>query len=472
MGERVAVTGAAGHLGRAVVARLLDLADRGEVEEVVALDRAPSPLRHPRLRTVVADVREPALGEHLGGCRAVVHLAFVVETGSRDPAEVQAINVGGTQAVVRAAIEAGAEQVVYASSIGAYGFHADNAGRVLDERAPIRGNEDFYYTRTKAEVERWLDEVEAAHQALVVTRLRPSLFVDPGSGRAGVLRGPVLLRIGGGDAAMHVTHQDDVADAVVLALRRRARGAFNLATEEPLPLAAFGAAVGRRTVRVPGAALRALEAAYALGLGDVDPAWLTRTTAHPIVVTSERARRELGWRPRWPTTGAVLRAVAGRPTACASPATRLVLGGAALASRLPGGLGMGAHVENESRSISGALNLVFTGPAPSEWHLQLDGGAARVRPGLAPDARAHVRMADDVFHALLAGRLAWTTAQMTGRVRFHGPGEFAFIPGLIVERFRALGRAEGLKGAPGRALRRLVARRAGLSGVSGVEEPR
>lgn len=466
MSGRIAVTGSSGNLGRAVLERLLALP---EVDEVVALDRAPATLTHARLRSVVADVRDPGIGEHLRGCAAVMHLAFVVESGSRDAATVDAINLGGTKNVVRAALAARVEQVVYASSIACYGFHADNAGRALDEAAPARGNAEFYYTRTKAEVERWLDEVVAEHPGVAVARLRPCMFLDPASTRAEVLRTPVFVRFTRSDVPIHVAHQADIADAFVLALRRRARGAFNLAPEDALPLGAWASAIGRRAVPLPDVALRAFELAYTRGLGDVDPAWFRFTVQHPIVVTSERARRELGWRPRWPTSGAALRAIVGRPTACASPATRLALGAAAWAGSLPGGLGLSAHVRAESRSITGSVNLVLEGPRPSEWHVAIDAGAPRVLPGLVADSRASVRLSDETFHELLAGRLSWSTAQVTGRVRFHGPGEFAFVPGLLAERFRALGRGEGLRAWPGRALSRWISRRAGLPAVSATE---
>jgi UDP-glucose 4-epimerase len=450
---RIAITGASGHLGRLLVRRLLE---RPEVEELVALDLAPPASTDPRVRAVTADVREAGFARHLRGCDALVHLAFIVERGSRDQALVQAVNVDGTKNVVRAAIEAGVRHIVYASSIGAYGFHADNAGKVLDETAPTRGNDDFYYTRTKAEVERWLDEVEAAQPDVAIARLRPSMFINDGSGRARIMRTPVVLQMGPDEVLTHVTHPEDVAQAFVQALRKRARGAYNIAADEPLLASRWGPATGRRTLRVPAPALRGVERAYGLGLGDVDPVWFRIGSALSIVVSSEKAKRELGWRPVWPTSGAALRQVVGRPTACASRATWLALGGASVASRVPGGMGMGAHVEHESRTISGALNIVLTGEQPSEWRLELHEGRARILPGLVADARASVRMSDETFHDLLSNRLSYTTAQVTGRVRFTGSGELSFTPGLLTARLRALATAEGLRGLPGRAFARLI----------------
>lgn len=458
MTSRVAVTGSSGHLGRAVIEKLLLLDD--EVGEVVGIDRAPATLSHPKLRHVTADVRDPAIGQHLAGCTALLHFAFVVERGSRDEAAVLAINVGGTRNTVQAALAAGVERIVYSSSIAAYGFHPENADRPLDESSPLRGNADFYYTRTKAETDAWLGEVAAAHPGVAISRLRPSMFIDPASTRGAVVRRTAGVRLIGSGVPAHCTHQEDVVDAFVLAFRKGARGAFNLASEEPLPQSSWPAAMGKRAFMLPGA-MRGIELAYQAGWFDVDPRWLKLPATFPIVVSAERARRELGWRPRWPTTGSALRAIAGRPTACASPATRLALGSAALASRLPGGLPLGER-RHEARSIEGALNLVLTGPTPSEWHVAFEDGAIRVRPGLRSDARASARMLDQVLHQLLTGKLAWSSAQMTGKVRFHGPGEFTFVPGLLAERFKLMGEARGLAGLPGRAFARAITRRAGL----------
>ena len=94
-GMRVAVTGAAGSLGRHVVARLRDHPD---VATVVALDRAELPDPGPGVRFHVADVRDKDIGRHFEGCDAVLQLAFIVERGSRDPQlteDTPAMNVVG-----------------------------------------------------------------------------------------------------------------------------------------------------------------------------------------------------------------------------------------------------------------------------------------------------------------------------------------------------------------------------------------
>ena len=52
---------------------------------------------------------------------------------------------------------------------------------------------------------------------------------------------------------------------------------------------------------------------------------------------------------------------------------------------------------------------------------------------------------------------------MTGKIRFQGDGNFSFFLGALVQRFREMGTAKGLRGLPLRTFSRLVLSRAGLS---------
>jgi nucleoside-diphosphate-sugar epimerase len=104
---------------------------------------------------------------------------------------------------------------------------------------------------------------------------------------------------------------EDLADAVVLALARGARGAFNVSADDPLPPAELAAAAGLRHLPLPstvlGFATRLSPLLARLGLGEpVDPAW-QRHAEVAMVPSSERARSELGWRPSCATAVDVVR---------------------------------------------------------------------------------------------------------------------------------------------------------------------
>ncbi|UCE84582.1 MAG: NAD-dependent epimerase/dehydratase family protein, partial [Deltaproteobacteria bacterium] len=122
--RRVLVTGAAGFIGRRLIGSLA--ADRGDLETLVAMDvrEVPSAQRAPGVEYVVGDVRDAALEDLLRSHRvdAVVHLAAIVTPG-RDstPEEEYAVDVLGTENVLRACVKTGVRQLIVTSSGAAYG---------------------------------------------------------------------------------------------------------------------------------------------------------------------------------------------------------------------------------------------------------------------------------------------------------------------------------------------------------------
>src|SRR3712207_7122430 len=87
--------------------------------------------------TLFRSVRDPsALQEAFAGADVVVHLAFLI-TGNASRETTRAINVDGTLNAFRAAAAAGARRFVYASSVAAYGWHADNPERIQIGRAHV-----------------------------------------------------------------------------------------------------------------------------------------------------------------------------------------------------------------------------------------------------------------------------------------------------------------------------------------------
>jgi UDP-glucose 4-epimerase len=304
-GMRVAVTGATGNLGIGVVQ---SLAARPEVDEVVGIARRRPFLDLQGITWREADVASDQLVPLFADCAAVVHLAWLVQP-SRDPARLEAVNVGGSRRVARAAARAGVEALVHASSVGAYAPGPKD--RAVDESWPTDGMPASTYSRQKAAVERDLDRFEAEHPSMRVVRLRPGLtlqraaatevrrlFLGPFVPGALLRRRliPAIPAVTG--LRFQVVHADDVAEAFVAAVLGEARGPFNVAADPVVDPAVLGRAVGARPVRLPTVAVRAaVRMAWRLRLHPTEPAWLDLLLAVPIMDTT-RARRELGWAAR------------------------------------------------------------------------------------------------------------------------------------------------------------------------------
>lgn len=457
----IAVTGASGSLGRVFLERI---AKENSVQRIVALDRRAPKWSHPKVEFIECDVRDPAIADHFRGCDSVVHLAFIVEHSGRDEALVQEVNVGGTRNVAQACAKAGVGQLVHASSVAAYGFHPENLDGPLTEDAPTRGNPDFYYARTKAEAEHVLDEFERAHKGIKVARLRPSIFLGP-RGHRGLdrFRKRTWMYPGGRSKKLpvHVTHEDDVVEAFWLAVKRGAEGAFNIATDEPLPISEWARAMGKWPVPLPGAILGIADLAWKLNVSKVNPVWLRAGSQYPIVVSSSKARKQLRWRPRYDTTGQVLRAFAEAPTAMASRGTKLLFGLPVAVTRLRGSLPIGGRGAAGMKGMNGIANVVFTGEHPSEWRIEFNDGTLGIRSGIHPDADATIKIKETDFSDMLAGKLSYSKAAMTGKIRCTGDSGYNLFVGGIVGAFQ---RAQQ-RGPAGRMFANLVLRGNGVTAV-------
>jgi UDP-glucose 4-epimerase len=313
-GRTVAVTGASGNIGTALLRRLT--APAAGVAEVRGLSRRTPPDLAPYsgVQWHVADLGEPqsedVLAEFLAGADAVVHLAWALQPG-RHPDDLRRVNVEGTRRVIRAAATAGVGQFVHMSSIGAYAPGA--VGQRVAEDWPTTGIPSAQYSRDKSEAERVVREVAARHSGMTLTVVRPTLVLQPDAGSeigryflgpllfgaARLLPGAVarLLPLPLPRVAVSFVHADDVADALVRMLDRRASGPFNLAAEPLMDADALARALGTVRVPVPTLAVRtAVQAAFTAHLLPTEPGWVDIGTRVPALNTT-RARKLLDWAP-------------------------------------------------------------------------------------------------------------------------------------------------------------------------------
>jgi UDP-glucose 4-epimerase len=287
---RLVVSGVSGTIGR----RLIDALEReGGGEVVVGIDRLP-PRQRPdwldaRIVDLVEDDVDALLDDALADADVLVHLAF--EGDPRLPvAQLERANVDGTRRLLDAAARAGVHHVVYVSSATVYGAWADNPVP-LDETTPLRPNPGYAPAVHKAEAERLLADWRDEHPGVGVAILRPVFVVGPGSGDAlsALVHRGVAPAKGGALPPRQFLHEDDAASAVLVAVRERLVGVFNVAPdgwEGPLPAGGYSR---RRRTRRAGRA--------------VHPAMLP-LGRDPWVVSNARLRAA-GWAPRHSTVDAV-----------------------------------------------------------------------------------------------------------------------------------------------------------------------
>jgi UDP-glucose 4-epimerase len=316
MGLTVAVTGPTGEIGLPLMAELEGDPAVGVVRGMARRPFDPVAEGWEKVSYRRGDILDRgSLAALFDGADVAVHLAFAI-FGGRE--ETRRINLEGSRNVFEVAIEAGVKRLVYASSVAAYGFHAENP-QPLTEEVPARGSESFYYSAQKAELEATLDELLVGTEVdayvfrpCIVAGPRAPMLIekfvagarlgDPvpalrrGLGRLPLPR-PVLPDVG---APLQLVHHDDVARALAAAIAGKGQpGAYNLAGPGQLGVGDVARALGWRTVPLPDAAV-GLGASLAGRLSFLSPQleWAAALRI-PVLMDTAKAREELGWEPRF-----------------------------------------------------------------------------------------------------------------------------------------------------------------------------
>ena len=301
----VAVTGAGGFTGSALVKRLL-----AEGYPVRALVRNATQLAPADGLDIIVGTLEDsaALGRLVAGVDTVVHIAAMFRTeGSLD--EFLKVNYDGTLALLEAAKQAGVRRFVYCSTIGVHGSVSQIPS---DETSPF-GPMDYYQeTKLKAEL---ACRAPGAADGIEMVVVRPCSIYGPGDVRLlkmfKMVQKGVFLFVGDGRPNFHPVYIDDLVEGFMLAMTtpEAAGEVFIIGAQDYGPLWDFvgtaARAVGARPPRrrIPfglmDVAARICEAVF-IPLGISPPLHRRRLSffSSNRSFSIDKAKRMLGYQPR------------------------------------------------------------------------------------------------------------------------------------------------------------------------------
>ena len=304
---RILVAGATGALGKQLVPRLVA---RGH--EVVGMTRSESKqqlIRDLGGTPVVADALEP---EQVAGAVAqaqpdvIVHELTALSESldirhfDRDFAQTNRLRTEGTDHLLAAGQAVGVTRFV-AQSYAGWPF-ARTDGAVKDEDAPLDPSPAEGMRRSHDAI-RHLEEAVTGADWTEGVVLRYGGFYGPGTslepGRSSeqveLIRKRKFPIVGDGAGVWSFVHIEDAADATVAAIERGRRGIYNVVDDDPAPVAEWLPAVAEAVGAKPPRRV---------------PRWLGRLLAGEaatVMMTEVRgasnakAKRELEWRPRYPS---------------------------------------------------------------------------------------------------------------------------------------------------------------------------
>ena len=290
--NKIVITGVCGRLGRRV-ARVLH-----RERPVVGVDRRdfigkPKDIEHQKL-----DLRRKKLRDvfRTGDVEAVIHLG-VMHDPRASASDHHSWNVEGFGKLLEYVAQFGVKKLVVLSSANVYGPQPHNP-QFLTEEAPLLGGARFSEIRDLIEVDMLAQSFFWKHPDVQTVILRPvHILGRVRNAASNFLRLPRVPTLLGYDPMVQVIHEADVVSAITLALSPDARGIFNVAGPEPMPLSHLLRILGRPTLPVP----------YSLAKPLMRRLWSLHLTSFPTpeldhiryvcMVDDKRARDVLGYAP-------------------------------------------------------------------------------------------------------------------------------------------------------------------------------
>jgi nucleoside-diphosphate-sugar epimerase len=300
---RVFLAGGTGVIGRALVPQLRDAGH--DVVGTTRSEERAGELREHGVEAVICDAFD---ADGVARAVAAARPEVVVNQLTAIPKAVNPrkldeqfelndrLRAEGTRNLMRAAEAAGARRMVSQSIAFAYA----PADEIRGEHDPLFEDAPAPWGRSVAAV-RALEDRTLGGETVEGVALRFGYWYGPGTSYAGDGSTAAMVRkrsfpvVGGGTAVYSFVHIDDAAAATVAALDRGAPGVYNVVDDDPAPvsewLPEYAAALEARPPRkVPRLAAR-------IAAGRLAVYMMTGLQG----ATNAKAKRQLGWQPRWPS---------------------------------------------------------------------------------------------------------------------------------------------------------------------------
>ena len=303
---KVFVAGATGALGKQLVPMLV-----AEGHQVTGMTRTPAKqdmIRSLGARPAVADAFDPeAVAQVVAEAEpdAVVHeLTDLTGTFARNIdksfATTNRLRTEGTDHLLAAAKAAGARRFVAQSFTG--WPYKRVGGPIKGEQDPLDDDPPKPVSQSLAAI-RHVEDTVTRTDGLEGLALRYGGFYGPGTSLAAEPPGEIVEMIakrrfpivGDGGGIWSLVHIEDAASATAAALERGAPGVYNVVDDDPVPVRELVPELARQIGAKPPRHV---------------PRWVGRIAGGEVGVlmmteirgaTNAKAKRELGWKPRYPS---------------------------------------------------------------------------------------------------------------------------------------------------------------------------
>ncbi len=291
--EKVLITGISGGQGRLLARRLL------ESYEVCGVDRARWEGRPRDVKVHVVDLRKKKFEDVVRTemPTALVHMAFVRHFRVSDRIRHE-VNVRGTKQVLDHCVNYGVQKLVVLSSGYVYGAFPENP-YYMDEDQPLSASRSYPEIRDLVEVDTLASAFLWKYPHIRTCVLRPvnvlGYYVHSMIGS--YLRQRRVPTILGFDPMMQFLHEEDVSEAIALALEHGLQGVFNVAGPGAVPLSTAIRESGGTALALPEPLVRPLfERMFRWGIWPY-PTGAIDYLKYPVTLSGKRFVEATNFRP-------------------------------------------------------------------------------------------------------------------------------------------------------------------------------
>lgn len=297
--ERILITGNAGSLGKALTHQLL----KDESLSIIGVDRRPLHPVPAGLEHFALDLRRKSAIETLRKIRptSIIHLGVIrnpqFHRGKR--AKAYYFNLESTTQLLRLAETIPIRKFVFLSTANLYGPSINTSG-ILTEEAPLHGANKNPEFRDLVALDMMMQSFFWKQPETETIILRPCHILGPELHNAPsrYLKLDMIPTILGFDPMIQLLHANDLIDAIILSLKSKVRGIFNLAGNDVAPLSRIIKILDRPTIPLPQTMLKICAASTIFSRHSSFPTGEIDHLKYSCIIDDQRAREELKFRPK------------------------------------------------------------------------------------------------------------------------------------------------------------------------------
>jgi len=220
----------------------------------------------------------------------IIHLASIIQLPeSMTTEDAHDVDVKATERLLQASVKIGVKKFVVTSSGAAYGYWKDNADW-LTEDMPVRGNDDYFYSSHKRQVEEIMAKYRKEHPELKQVVLRPGTVLGPNFQNpiTNMFSKNIISGIAGSDSPFVIIWVDDLVEYLIESALTDVEGVYNVAGDGTLSLKNIANRLNKLYLPIPPTFLRfMLSILKPLGLSQYGPEQVKFIEFRPVLSNSK-----------------------------------------------------------------------------------------------------------------------------------------------------------------------------------------